>query len=79
MAASIGIVSSASCQEVAERRAAREAELQRLALAAVNTRQNNTRKYGEWSIERKSRVADLLAFIGVIHDTPTAKGDWINW
>lgn len=62
MASTIDIVSSVS------RQAAREAELQRLASAVVTSCQ----------ADRKRRVADLLAFIGAIHDTPTAKSDWIG-
>ena len=46
-----------------------EKELQRLAILAERTFPG---------AERDLRVADLLAFIGVIHDTAPAKSDWIN-
>ena len=47
----------------------REKELQRLATLAEQTFPGT---------KRNLRVAELLAFIGVIHDTASAKSDWIN-
>ncbi len=62
------IVTSISRAQVAQQRADREAELQRLALLAVT-------KQGKKGLER---VSDLLAFLGVIHDTPHAKRNWMD-
>jgi hypothetical protein len=63
------VVTTVSRQQVAEAREEREKELQRLAWLAGRSCQGS---------ERDSRVADLLAFLEVIHDTPVAKVNWIS-
>ena len=69
MSTSTVIISSNSHKEAAERRAAHEQELQSLAVLISQSSQGRV---------RDAAVADLLAFLDVIHNTPTAKQTWID-
>ena len=62
-------ISVMSRKEVAERRTAREAEIDRLGtqLAVACGRHNKNRL-----------VTELLSLLGFIHNTPTARADWEN-
>ena len=60
------IVSTASRQATAERRAAREAEITRLGKQIARAKGGLKCKL----------VSELLAFLGVIHNTPEARHMW---
>ena len=66
MASTIGIISSASRQEVVERRAARETEIKRLGEQISRAR--GSRKH--------ELCSELLAFLGFIDNTPFSRRRW---
>jgi hypothetical protein len=60
------IISSASRQEVAERRAEREAEIQRLGSQIATAKGRN----------KTELTSQLLVFLGYIRNTPKARRRW---
>ena len=64
----LNIISTASRQATAERRAAREAEITRLAKLIARTEGRSKLKF----------ISELLAFLGVILNTPSARRRWEN-
>jgi len=68
MSTPINIVSSASRQEAAERRAEREREIQRLGRQIAAAKGQNKREL----------MSDFLVFLGHIHNTPEARHRWEN-
>jgi hypothetical protein len=71
------IVATVSPEEMAKERVERERELQRLALAVIRSTARGSSQ-NDWSMDRKLRVADLMVFLGLLHDIPQAKQDWID-
>ena len=69
-------VAVVSREQIERRRCERGQELQRLGRAVLTS---SARGYNDgWSEDRKQAVADLLVFLGLVHNIPQAKRDWID-